>query len=70
MSFAAGVEPPPRDSFDDVGIIHAIDGDGTPFCTGDVHLEQVDQQTWADVPDAQRCPACALNLVAITGHTS
>jgi hypothetical protein len=67
MSLPAGVEPPAPDSFDDVGVVHAVDGDATAICRGSLHIEQVDHQFWANVPDAQRCRVCVSMLTAVTG---
>jgi hypothetical protein len=67
VSLPAGVEPPAPDAFDDVGVVHAVDGDGTAFCIGDLRLEQVDHQSWKSVPDEQRCHACAVMLVEVDG---
>jgi hypothetical protein len=67
MSLPAGVEPPAPDALDDVGIVHALDGDATALCTAGKALEQVDHQFWSDVPIGQRCQACAAVLGAING---
>jgi hypothetical protein len=67
MSLPAGVEPPAPDAFDDVGVVHALDGDATAFCDGDLDLEQVDHQLWNNAPSDQRCRACVVKLTAVAG---
>lgn len=56
----AGHPPPAQHSFDDVGIAHAIDGDGSALCQAELLLSPVDDYGWDDIPPDQRCPVCAL----------
>lgn len=58
----AGHPAPSPASFDDIGIAHAIDGDGTALCRPHLPLEQVNDYYWKDVPDDQRCKVCAATL--------
>jgi hypothetical protein len=61
-SIPAGHPPPSPASLDDIGIAHAIDGDGTALCQPNLRLEQVDDYYWNDVPRHQRCLVCAATL--------
>ncbi|HTW21461.1 MAG TPA: hypothetical protein VME70_14780 [Mycobacteriales bacterium] len=63
----AGHPPPSPASLDDVGVAHAIDGDGTALCRPGLRLEQVDGYYWDDVPSEQRCLSCAAVLMS-NGH--
>jgi Zn ribbon nucleic-acid-binding protein len=60
--FPAGAVPPTSDVLDDVGLVHAIDGDGSSLCQiiDPGGLVQVDHYTWPDVPREQRCPICSI----------
>lgn len=58
----AGHPPPSPDSLDDVGIAHAINGDGTALCNPELAVEQVDDYYWHDIPKDQRCSVCTATL--------
>jgi hypothetical protein len=58
----AGHPPPSPASLDDIGVAHAIDGDGAALCQPHLRLEQVDHHFWNDVPNDQRCLVCAATL--------
>jgi Zn ribbon nucleic-acid-binding protein len=62
--FAAGAIPPTSDDLDDVGLVHAIDGDGASLCqvVDPGILVPVDSYTWPDVPSEQRCPICSIRM--------
>jgi hypothetical protein len=62
VRMAAGHPPPSPDSFEDIGIAHAVDGDGTALCEAGLAVEQVDHYSWDDIPGGQRCPVCAATL--------
>jgi Zn ribbon nucleic-acid-binding protein len=60
----AGAVPPTSDNLVDVGLVHAIDGDGSSLC--DIidpgGLVPVDHYRWPDVPTEQRCPVCSIRM--------
>jgi hypothetical protein len=58
----AGHPPPSPTSLDDIGVAHAIDGDGAALCQPHLSLEQVDSCYWNDVPVDQRCLICSATL--------
>jgi hypothetical protein len=60
VTIRAGVPPPPPDDLEDVGEVHAIDGDGTALCLGNLAVEPVDSYLWTQVPAPQRCTRCSL----------
>jgi transcription elongation factor Elf1 len=62
--FPAGAVPPTSDDLADVGIVHAIDGDGSSLCdlVDPGGLVPVDHYTWPDVPSEQRCPICSIRM--------
>jgi rubredoxin len=62
--FPAGAVPPTSDDLADVGLVHAIDGDGSSLCdlVDPGGLVPVDHYTWPDVPTEQRCPVCSMRM--------
>jgi hypothetical protein len=52
---------------DAVKTVHAVDGDGTTLCAGDVGIEQIDHCMWADVSAEQRCNLCDFLIGSTTG---
>jgi hypothetical protein len=59
MTLPAGATPPAPDSFGEVDVAHAIDGDGTALCHGG-RVERIDALAWLDTPGNKRCTACAI----------
>jgi hypothetical protein len=58
MSLRAGSPPPVLRGIDDLGTVHAIDGDGSALCAATMRVEPVDVLQWVDVPAGQQCPLC------------
>jgi len=60
VSFPAGSRPPPRHDLADVGVVHAVDGDGSSLCdtVAAGGLVRVDHFAFTDAPREQRCGVC------------
>lgn len=60
VSFPAGSASPSGEEFGDVGMVHAIDGDGSSLCdiVAKGVLVTVDNYGFQDAPQAQRCLMC------------
>jgi hypothetical protein len=65
-SMPAGAKPPAPKTFDDVAVVHAVDGDGMALCSGAMVLEQVNSYLWPDVPDDKGCSVCQALIGAST----
>jgi hypothetical protein len=65
-SIPAGAKPPAPNTFDDVEVVHAVDGDGTALCSEAMVLEQVDGYLWPDVPEDKGCSVCQALIGAST----
>jgi hypothetical protein len=60
MVMPAGSLPPPRDDLADVGMVHAMDGDGASLCeaVSSSLLVRVDHFKFSDAAGDQRCSLC------------
>jgi hypothetical protein len=66
-SIPAASQRPAPETLGAVKTVHAVDGDSTMLCAGDVGIEQIDHGMWADVSPDQRCNLCDLLIGSTAG---